>query len=156
MEKFLENLQEAEKNFKTIDHILYVTFPLVKDKRLLLKIVQETKGVITHCITSILQYEYIYKRISLYRNSKENFKTFTEKCAPRYKISAQELSKISELFDFVDKHKASPFEFVKEEKVIILSENLNPTTLTLEKTKEFLLLAKEILRKTKETMSEYF
>jgi len=40
-------------------------------------------------------------------------------------------------------------EFVRNEKVIILSENLKPKTITIEKTKEFLLLAKNILNKTK-------
>jgi len=156
MEKFLENIQEAEKNLRTIDHIIYVTFPLIKDKRLLLKVVQEIKGVVTGCITSILQYEYLYKRVSLYRDSKENFKTFTEKCAPRYDISKNEIKLFMELFDFVEKHKASPFEFVKDEKIVILSENSKPTILSLEKAKEFLILAKDILRKTKEGMKGHF
>jgi hypothetical protein len=152
MEKFFENIYKAEKNLKTVDHILYVTFPLVKDKRLLLKMLQEMKSIITHCITAILQYEYLYKRITLYKNAKENFKNFKEKCAPRYKITKEELVLISELFDFVEKHRESPFEFVKDDKIVILSENLNQKTLTLEKTKEFLMLSKDILRKTKEGM----
>ncbi|HKZ33662.1 MAG TPA: hypothetical protein VJ142_00280 [Candidatus Nanoarchaeia archaeon] len=156
MEKFLENVQEAEKNLRTIDHIVYVTFPLIKDKRLLLKVIQDIKGVVTHCITSILQYEYLYKRISLHRDSRENFKTFTEKCAVKYNISKEEIRLFMELAEFVEKHKASPFEFVKEEKIVILSENSKPTTLTLGKTKEFLIMAKDILRKTKEGMKSQF
>ena len=156
MEKFLENIQEAEKNLRTIDHIVYVTFPLIKDKRLLLKVIQDIKGVVTQCITSILQYEYLYKRISLHKDSRENFKTFTEKCALKYNISKEEIRLFMELAEFVEKHKASPFEFVKEEKIVILSENSKPTTLTLEKTKEFLIMAKDILRKTKEGMKNQF
>ena len=156
MEKFLENVQEAEKNLRTIDHIVYVTFPLIKDKRLLLKVIQDIKGVVTHCITSILQYEYLYKRISLHRDSRENFKTFTEKCAVKYNISKEEIRLFMELAEFVEKHKASPFEFVKEERIVILSENSKPTTLTLGKTKEFLIMAKDILRKTKEGMKSQF
>ncbi len=156
MEKFLENIQEAEKNIRTLDHIIYVTFPLIKDKRLLLKVVQEIKGVITNCITSILQYEYLYKRVGLYKDSKENFKTFTEKCAPRYDINKNEIKLFMELFDFVEKHKESPFEFVKDEKIVILSENSKPTILSLEKAKEFLILSKDILRKTKEGMKYDF
>ena len=154
MEKIVEHVQEAEKELKTLDHIVYVTFPLIKDKRLLLKVIQELKGVITHCITAILQYEYLYKRINLYQNSRENLKTFTEKCAPRYDINKNEIRLIFELFEFVERHKQSPFEFVKDEKIVILSENSRPTTLTLEKTKEFLVLAKEILKKTREGMKK--
>lgn len=156
MEKFLEKIQEAEKNLRTIDHIIYVTFPLIKDKRLLLKVTQDIKKVITSCITSILQYEYLYKRVSLYKDSRENFKTFTEKCAARYDISKGEINLLLELFEFVEKHKESPFEFIKDEKIVILSENSKPTTLTLEKIKEFLIMAKDILRKTKEGMKGHF
>ena len=155
MEKFLENVLEAEKNLRTIDHIIYVTFPLIKDKRLLLKVIQEIKDVITRCITSILQYEYLYKRVSLYKDSRENFKTFTEKCAPRYGIGKDEIKLILELFEFVENHKKSPFEFVKDEKIVILSENSKPTILALGKIKEFLVIAKNILKKTKEGMKNH-
>jgi len=156
MEKFLENILTAEKKIQTADHMIYVTFPLIKDKRLLLKITQEIKNAVTDCITSILQYEYLYKRINLYKDSKLNFKTFIEKCAPRYRIKKEEINLILELFDFVEKHRKSPFEFVKDDKVVILSNGLKPKTLTVEKTKEFLIAVKNILRKTRKTFKEKF
>jgi len=156
MEKFLENIIAAEKKIQTADHMIYVTFPLIKDKRLLLKILQEIKNALIGCITSILQYEYLYKRITLYKDPKLNFKTFVEKCAPRYQIIKEEINLILELFDFIEKHKESPFEFLKDNKVVILSNNLKPKTLTVEKTKEFLMLVKNILRKTRETFKKNF
>ena len=152
MKKFLENFQEAEKIIRTLDHMIYVTFPLIKDKRLLLKILLETKTAVAKCINSVLQYEYLYKRINLYKDQKTNFKIFQEQCASRHKITKQEIKLILELFDIVDKHKQSPFEFMKNEKVVILSENLKTNTLTVENLKEFLALAKSILRKTRATM----
>ena len=98
MEKFLESVLEAEKKLRTVDHIVYITFPLIKDKRLLLKVIQEIREIITKCITSILQYEYMYKRINLYKNPKENFRTFTERCAPRYDIGKNEIRIIHKAF----------------------------------------------------------
>jgi len=156
MEKFLENIEEAKKTIRTVDHMIYVTFPLIKDKRLLLKILQEIKIAVTSCINSILQYEYLYKRISLYKNSKENFNTFVKKCASRYRIDEEEIKLILELFDLAKKHKESPFEFIKEEKVVILSESLKPKTFTIENAKEFLSLAKNILKKTQENFTRDF
>jgi len=150
MEKFLENLETAEKIIQTIDHMTYVTFPLLKDKKLLLKILIDTKNAVVNCINSILQYEYLYKKIKLYKNPKSNFRTFKEKSAPRYKITPQEIKLINELFYIVEEHKKSPFEFIKNDKVVILSQDLKPQTITLEKTKEFLILGKNILRKTKQ------
>jgi hypothetical protein len=156
MEKFLENVIAAEKKIQTADHMVYVTFPLIKDKRLLLKILQEIKNAVMDCISSILQYEYLYKRITLYKNPKSNFKIFIEKCTPRYQITKEEINLILELFDFIEKHRESPFEFIKDNKVIILSNDLNPKTLTIEKTKEFLILVKNMLRKIRDTFEKNF
>jgi len=149
MEKFLEKLTEAEKIIKTTDHMVYTSFPMVKDKRLLLRVLSEIKSAITICITSILQYEYLYKRINLYKKPKENFRIFTEKCANNYMITREEIKIILELFEIVEKHKKSSMEFIREDKIIILSDKLEPKTLTLEKTKEFLETSKNILKKTR-------
>ncbi|MCK4552688.1 hypothetical protein KAT80_00600 [Candidatus Pacearchaeota archaeon] len=152
MDKFLENLEEAHKIISIADHMLYVTFPLIQDKKLLLKILLDTKIAISKCISSVLQYEYLYKRIKLCNDPKTNFRTFTEKCAKRYNITEQEIRLIAELFDVVEEHKKSSMEFMKNEKIVILSQNLQQKIVTIEKVKEFLILAKNILEKIKKTV----
>ncbi len=148
MEKFLENLKNAEATIQTADHLIYMTFPLVQDKKLLLKILSEIKNAVANCINSILQYEYLYKRISLYKDPKTNFRVFREKCATSYGITQDEIRLILELFELVEQHKQSPFEFTKGEKLVILSDNMRKKTLSVEKTKEFLAMAKAIIKKT--------
>ena len=138
MEKFLQNLQEAQKTIQVIDHMIYVTYPLIKDKKILTKILTETKSAITNCINSILQYEYLYKRINLYKDAKTNFRIFIKKCCPYYQITQKEIDSIIELFELVEKHEQSTIEFLRNEKVVILSENLKTETITIEKIK-FLL-----------------
>jgi hypothetical protein len=152
MEKFIENLTEADKIIRTADHMIYVTFPLIKDKRLLLKILTETQIALAKCINAILQYEYLYKRIKLYNKAKENLNTFKTKCASRYGINQEELELILEIFDISEKHKESPFEFMKEEKIVILSDNMEQKTLTSEKIKQFIEVTKNLLKKTHETI----
>ena len=147
MEKFLQNLQEADRIVRAMDHLVYITFPLVKDKRMLLKILVETKNAVALCINSILQYDYIYKRIKLYQNTQDNFRTFKEKCATRYGITPEEINKITSLFEIAERHKKSPFEFVRHDKVVIMSESFYPESVSIEKTKEFVILAKNILFK---------
>jgi len=112
--------------------------------------------IVLNTINSILQYEYLYKRIKIYKDAETNFKVFKEKCAPRYKITNQQTNLIIELFDLVEKHKKSPLEFMRNGKIVILSENLIPKTFTFEKTKEFLELSKDILKKTKENFNKKF
>lgn len=152
MEKFLEYLEVAEKKIQTVDHMIYVTFPLIKDKRLLLKILSETNLIILNIVNAILQYEYLYKRIELTKDARTNLRIFVNYCAPYYKITENELRLILQILDLAEKHKKSPFEFVKEEKVVILSNSLKPEIITLEKSKEFLLMTKSLLKKTRETI----
>ena len=96
MEKFFENLEKSEKIIQTAGHLLYVTYPLVKDKKLLLKILTEIKNGLASCINAVLQYEYLYGRVRLSQDAKINFKTFMEKCCPRYNISETEVKKVTE------------------------------------------------------------
>ena len=147
MEKFLQNIEDTQRKIQTIDHLIYVTYPLVKDKHLLLKILLELKNTLSKIISTILQYEFVYKRINLYKNPKDNFNVFVNECASRYNISENQINIIREVFELTKKHNESPFEFTKNEKVVILSSDLKTELLPLEKTKEFLELSKDLFGK---------
>lgn len=148
MEKFLEYLTEATRITKACDHMIYVSYPLIKDKKLLIKIIIELKKSLAYCINSILQYEYIYKKIKLYSDAKANLETFINKSSIRFNITKQEIKNILELFEVVETHKNSPMVFTKDEKIVILTDNMRKEIITLEKTKQYLQLTKNILNKT--------
>lgn len=156
MEKFLEYLEKAEKNIQTADHMTYVTYQLVKEKRLILKILSEINNSTINLINSILQYDYLYKRINLTSDAKTNLNIFLSKSCPRYLINEQEKKNILEIIELNQKHKQSPLEFVRNGKIVIMSENLRTDVLTIEKIKQFILTIKSILEKTKKRMSHHF
>src|SRR4030042_3668759 len=145
MEKFQENLIQAIKNLQIADHMTYVTYPLVNEKRLLLKIFNEIYKSVMGCITAILNYEYLYKRINLYKENEKNMQTFINKCAKNYGLTNKQIKDIIEILETNKQHKQSAMEFVKRNKIVILSDNLKTQTLNIQKIKEYLLLAKELL-----------
>jgi len=145
MEKFQQNLEQAVKALQIADHMTYVTFPLVSEQRLLLKIFDEIHKSILNCINAILNYEYLYKRIQIYANNGENLRTFTNKCAKAYNLNNEQTKKILEIIELNKKHKQSAMEFVKRDKIVILSDTLKTQTLDIYKIKQYLLLAKELL-----------
>lgn len=147
MEKFLSALESASKTLQTADHMIYITFPLIKDNRLLIKIFSEIYSVILAIVNAVLQYDYAYKRIMLYNDAKINFKNFKEKCAPRFGITEEEIVKIIEIFKIMEGHRQSPMEFVRKDKFVILSETLQTDVVTVEKLKGYLFTAKNILQK---------
>lgn len=124
MEKFFENIQKTEEELRTIDHIVYVTFPLINDKNILIKSLLKIKESVVRCINLILQYEYFHKRIELSNNPTKNFMLFKEKCSMKYSIGESEIRAIENLFDLVKSHRQSPMEFIKNGKVVILSDNM--------------------------------
>jgi len=153
-EKFQTNLKEAIRALQIADHMTYVTFPLVKEQRLILKIFDEIYKSIIGCINAILNYEYLYKRIKLYRDNNDNMQTFIDKCAKNYTLNNEQIKKIKEILELNKKHKQSAMEFVKKDKVVILSDNLKTQVLTIQIIKQYLLLAKELLMKVNEKMKK--
>ena len=145
-DKFLESLEHATRALQVADHMTYITFPLVKEKRLLLKVLSELGSSIFSIINAILQYEYTWKRIQLYQDARANFDTF-RRLAPRYNVSPEQLKVLTEILTLSEKHKKSPFEFVKNDKIVIMSDGLAPSYLTLEKIKAYLIETKDFLRK---------
>jgi len=101
------------------------------------------------CINAMLQYEYLYKRIKLYSDPKSNMSTFKEKVATRYSITPQEIQVIIDLFDLTEKHKKSSMEFVRKEKIVIISGEMELKSVDIQKTKEFLKIAQAVLEKIK-------
>ena len=148
IEKFQENLKAAVKSLQIADHMTYVTFPLVNEQRLILKIFDEIYKSVINCINAILNYEYLYKRIQIYSDNGDNIRTFASKCAKNYSLNNEQIKKILEIIDLNKKHNQSAMEFVKKNKVVILSDSLSTKTLDIFKIKEYLLLAKELLMKT--------
>ncbi|MBI2124543.1 hypothetical protein HYT92_02015, partial [Candidatus Pacearchaeota archaeon] len=94
-----------------------------------------------------LQYDYVYKRISLYKNPRENFETFRRKSAPRLNITDDEVKSIVEVFRLVSEHKNNPMEFIRKEKLVIMSSNLHTAVVSVEMIKKFLSDAKSMLSK---------
>ena len=142
-------LDKAESSLRTIDHLVYITYPLIKENRLLKKILEQIYESATIIIEAILQYEYMYKRIKLYQDKKQNFEIFTNKCAARFNITQEEVVVLKELFNLMEKHKESSFEFTRKDKLVIMSNNLKTESVGLEQVKKYLNILKIILKKAK-------
>ena len=93
---------------------------------------------IINCIDSILKYET--------PNLKPDINVFP-KYARQYDLNNEQTKKILEIIDLNEKHKKSSMEFVRENKIVILSDNLKTQSLDLQIIKTYLLLAKELLMK---------
>ncbi len=123
MDNFKISLNEAINAFRTADHLAYVSYPLLKDKRLLLAIVQNLYLAGAKCMEALLRYERLYKRISVIPEDFNSRLSIIEKdLAKNANIGIKTLNSIREL-DFLSKHhRDSPTEFYRRDKLVICSE----------------------------------
>lgn len=152
-ENFLSILDDAQKHLKTADHMIYITFPLVKDKRILIKVLEEIYYSLSNTIVAVLQYEYKMKRIKMYGDEKMNIEIFRQRCASRYNIKPEQTEKIMEILRIAEKHRQSPFEFGRSDRFIIMSDNLRVDTVNIDKLKDFLAVSKDIIMKVNTSFS---
>ena len=82
-----------------------------------------------------------------------NLQTFVQKCAKQYNLSNLQIKRIVEIIELNKRHQQSALEFVKRDRVVILSDSLSTQTLDIHLIKQYLLLAKELIMKTNQKMS---
>jgi len=129
MEKFQISIQNAKKNIRIADHMLVMTYPLIKDPKLLLSVLENINQAITNSISSILEYERIFKRIPPYQESFDSkLNMFRSKIMSRYGLNQEYLNLILEVNEILREHKKSPIEFSRDDRFVICSENYRMKT----------------------------
>jgi len=148
MKDVVNLLKEANLSLKRADHLVYMTYPLVKDNKLVVSILEHLNTSVNYAMEAILYHERMYKRIELFPDSFEvKFDIFKEKCAKLYNIDRTHLVLIEDLKKISNERKKSKMEFVKEEKYIICTSNYSTRVLTIDKLKEYLNTSRDFLRK---------
>lgn len=155
MEKFQELRESAKERIKIADHILTMTYPLVKDPKLLLVVLENVFLALTKALSSLLYYERVFKRIPPFHdNFVSKFQLFKERCVRRYKIDKEYLTVIKEVKDIILFHKNSPVEFVKNDRFVICSEDYQLKTISYEQVKDYIKKAKLFIELISQILSK--
>ena len=149
MENFHKLVKEANTTFRTADHLTYVTYPLVKEVRLSITIIENLYLSTLKAMDAVIYYDRLYKRINpVAENFSSKFEVFKYKCAKRYGIDEKYINLIKDLRNIVSIHKESPMEFVRKDKFVICSDSYtNVKTIDINKLKEYVSLTRSFLEK---------
>jgi hypothetical protein len=143
MEKFEESRQNAVKYFKTADHLISVTYNVVKDAKLLVAILENLNLSLQETMNSILYHDRLFKKIPPFQDSFESrYNMFRLKCARHYNLETDYIMAIAEVKEMLDEHRKAPVEFVKNDKFIICNETYNMKALSMIDIKKYLARAK--------------
>ncbi len=148
MEKFQELRYAANKKLQLADHILTMTYPLVKDPHLLLSSIENLFLAFSYGMGSVLYYERIFKRIPQFPDTfASKFELFRDKCIKKYNIDIEYLKIIKDLRDIIIAHKKSPMEFSRNERFVICNGDYRTRTISLNEVKSYVQKAKLFIKK---------
>ena len=138
MEEFASLINESIYAFKTADHLAYVTYPIVTDKKLLMVVIENLHRALQRGVEAILTYEYVYKRINyLPKDFEQQLLVFSE-AAYRYNVKKDIISIAKEINEIIKHREKSPIEFIRKDKFVIASEDFTIKTITIEKVKNYI------------------
>ncbi len=138
--KWRQHLENAREHLKIADRMAYVSLTILKDNRLLIKILQELADSVVELIKAFLYYEHAFKRVKLYKTPQMNLKTFKEKIALRY-LDKKDIINLIKILKINKKHEHASLEFVRRDKfVIFLGDTYE--IIDVNKIREFLVCVK--------------
>jgi hypothetical protein len=143
--KFLDEMIEAEKLWRAGDYLACVTYPVVKDEKLLLRALENVHKSAVLGISTMLKFEYIHKRISLSQDTGKNLEIFFKSCSGKLGLNEGDCIALKELLTLGKRQKESGFEFSRKGKAVILDGNLVSYELKIDKIKEFLRLERRLI-----------
>jgi len=146
MQDVINTLNQANKLLKTADHLTYVTYPLLKDNKLIILILENLSEATVRLMEALLYYERNYKRIQHFPSDfKSKIEIFKLSCN-HYSIPRNYIVLVQDLHDIVEKRKTSKMEFVRNDKYVIWDNN-NMVALNYDKIKEYLNTLKPFFNK---------
>lgn len=139
MEDYRKYREEAKKNIAVADHMLFVTYPLIKDPKLLLAIMENIFLTLTNSMRYLLYYERRFKRVpSFFDTFESKYRIFAEKIVPSYNLDEDVLTFLRRVKNILVAHKRSPIEFSRKDQFVICSDDYKLEVLGIKDLKHFL------------------
>ncbi len=139
-------MDQALQQYNIAQHLLKVTFPLIKDPKLLIGINQNIFSSMNLVTDSILLSERQLGVIPVYSKTfPGKFNTFQLKSVKRNKIPIKITKLVQELYELLEEHKKSPIEFKRGKQYIICDNKYKMNILSPKIIKRNLELANEFI-----------
>ena len=123
---------QSEEKLKIADHLIGTTYPLVREPKLLVSVIENISQSLDLAMASLLDYEKSFIKIPSYSEDFESrLEVFRRKVATKYGIENDVLNFIVDLRRILDGHKKSSVEFTRKEKLVITDNNFNMETLAI-------------------------
>ena len=139
-------INEAIKYYQTSDHLIYMTYPVVNDSKLMITIVQNMFKCVKICVGVIVEKEG--KSLPESFNSRLDF--FKKKCVEKHNINEETLKMVEEIHKIFNECEDSSVEFSRGTNLVICNEGYsNIRAVNISQLKNHLVQLKNLLERAK-------
>lgn len=144
---FQELNDAAQKKLQIADNMLEISYPIIKDPKLLLSILENLFLALSYGMGALLYYEKDSKRISSFPNNfASKLEMFRATCSVRYGLGDESLKAMQEIKEILVAYRKSPVEFPRKESLIICDGNYGMKIISASLVKEYLEKAKLFIK----------
>jgi len=146
----------AIQKYEGARHLLNVTFPMIKDPKLLIGVINNISDSLESSMDAILTYERLLHLVPAYNNAYESkFNLFKMKSVRRNNIPLETIHLMSELKYIIDLHKKSPMEFQRGNRFVICNKDYQLKVISIKDLQKQLYITKNMLDKMQQIVSKY-
>jgi len=152
MEEPIELIKKAEEELKIADHILIMTYPLVKDPKMLIAICKRLVNVCNSGMDAFLTKEYFLRKINAIPKDYIAKLKLIEKLL---NIEKSILKTVKDIKEIINEHKQSAIEFIRNERLVMANDDYRLRTISQEQIKGYILKIKIFISKIKKEVESY-
>jgi len=152
----LGSKEKAIQQYDAAFHLLNVTFPLVRDPKLLIGVINNIFSSLEYSMDTILEHERQLKLVPPYpENFQSKLNIFRYRSMKRNNVPNPIVNLMMELRELLDLHKRSPMEFQRGNRFVICSKDYRLKVISIKEIREYLNQNKEFLDIMERTINRY-
>ena len=156
MEEFQVLRDKALQKIRIADHMLFMTYPAVKDPKLLLAIVENIFISLDSGIGALLHHERLFKKIPAFNDTfPSRLEMFRSKIVPKYNFSRSQVNLVTDVKSILTEHKSSPVSFIRKDKLVICSPSYSMKTIDVNLVKKYIFESKILLNQINKIVSQH-
>ena len=154
---YLAARDRAKQYFNSASHLLKVTFPVVKDPKLLLGVIHHLHLSMEQCLEAILSHD---QQLQLVPKSLDTFQAkiaaFRHKSCRRHNIPIELLNALVSLKEIVDLQQRSTMQFPRGPRFVLSTSDYRFKAISVADVQKYSQQAEQLIAVTDQVLSRYF
>ncbi len=144
--KVLDDLAYAKKELKLADHMAYVTYKLLGDRRIVLSIIEHICNALSTSVNSFLEHERFLKKVyHIPDDSKLRMRFFLRDYATELGLDLDDENMLIRLEDMRDLNKRSNYNLQRGDSFFFVNDGFRVETIDLKMVKKYLRQSKNVV-----------